>query len=90
MTTGHAQSLARLALRTATLDLRDPHNLILVHLNMGQMAVLAQIVLDDAAKEEAEDEHECDGEAEVDNDICSSCGEHTGFCSVCGSSECCG
>lgn len=39
---------------------------------------------------EYETEHECDGEKEVDNDLCPSCKEHTGFCSTGGASECCG
>lgn len=36
------------------------------------------------------EEHECDGDAEMDCDLCPRCKEHTGFCSVCGASECCG
>ena len=35
-------------------------------------------------------EHECDEDGRVDIDICSECGEHAGFCSVCGQSSCCG
>lgn len=34
-------------------------------------------------------EHECVGGADVDCDVCPECGEHTGFCEVCGLSECC-
>ncbi len=35
------------------------------------------------------DEHECTDSLEVDVDICSECGEHAGFCSICGTSSCC-
>ena len=34
--------------------------------------------------------HECDDTARVDIDLCTECGEHAGFCSVCGGSSCCG
>lgn len=37
-----------------------------------------------------DDEHECDEALSVDIDICSGCGEHSGFCSVCCLSSCCG
>lgn len=36
------------------------------------------------------DTHQCDEDADVDVDICTSCGEHAGFCSECGTSSCCG
>lgn len=35
-------------------------------------------------------EHECDEDGNTDIDICSDCGEHSGFCSDCGLSSCCG
>jgi hypothetical protein len=35
-------------------------------------------------------EHDCVYEAEPDCDLCSGCGDHTGFCEECGLSECCG
>lgn len=35
-------------------------------------------------------DHECDENETGDVDICSECGEHTAFCSVCGLSSCCG
>jgi len=35
-------------------------------------------------------EHECVFSGEVDCDLCTECGEHTGFCESCGMSECCG
>jgi hypothetical protein len=35
-------------------------------------------------------EHDCEFDADVDCDICPRCKEHTGFCSICNSSECCG
>lgn len=37
-----------------------------------------------------EQEHECEFSGDVDCDICPSCKEHTGFCTECGASECCG
>lgn len=36
------------------------------------------------------DDHECDEDGQVDCDICTSCREHTSFCSVCGLNSCCG
>lgn len=36
------------------------------------------------------EDHDCDFSKEVDNDICSHCGEHAGFCVSCGGSDCCG
>ena len=36
------------------------------------------------------EDHECDDEKQVDVDICAECGDHSGFCSVCGLSTCCG
>lgn len=36
------------------------------------------------------EEHECVFDADCDYDICFECGEHTGYCSICGMSECCG
>ena len=38
----------------------------------------------------AEEDHECDFSGDVDNDICPTCKEHTGFCAECGATECCG
>jgi len=44
-----------------------------------------------ATPEPPDDEaHECDNELAVDFDLCPRCGEHTGFCSVCELSTCCG
>lgn len=35
-------------------------------------------------------EHECNGDKTgLESDICHSCGDHSGFCSICGLSECC-
>ncbi len=42
------------------------------------------------AEDFGKDEHECDDDAQPDCDICTSCREHTSFCSVCGLSSCCG
>jgi hypothetical protein len=36
------------------------------------------------------DEHDCDGEGETETGICTGCKDHSGFCSECGLSECCG
>lgn len=36
------------------------------------------------------EEHECNEDANMDSDICSSCREHAGFCSECYVSNCCG
>lgn len=36
------------------------------------------------------EEHECDNDGTVDIDLCSECGEHAGWCSICGLSSCCG
>lgn len=35
-------------------------------------------------------EHECDEGGPVDIDLCTGCGEHAGFCSICELSNCCG
>ncbi len=34
-------------------------------------------------------DHECDEDKAVDCDICSGCGEHASFCTICGCSNCC-
>lgn len=34
-------------------------------------------------------EHECEYTGDIDSDICTDCGEHSGFCEDCGLSECC-
>jgi hypothetical protein len=36
------------------------------------------------------EDHDCEFSGKVDCDICSHCGEHSGFCEHCGESECCG
>jgi hypothetical protein len=36
------------------------------------------------------EDHECDDKYEPDCDLCSSCKEHSGFCSECHMSNCCG
>ena len=41
-------------------------------------------------KQDTTEEHECDFSDDVDNDICPDCKEHTGFCTECGATECCG
>lgn len=46
--------------------------------------------LEPRKEDDREDDHECNGDADVDCDICSACGEHSGFCTECGISECCG
>lgn len=41
-------------------------------------------------EQERKGEHDCNADAEVDIDLCTECGEHSGFCSICGGSQCCG
>jgi hypothetical protein len=36
------------------------------------------------------DDHECNTDKKMDNDLCEHCGEHAGFCDICGGSDCCG
>lgn len=55
---------------------------------MSMHPLFQQLLKPIAPKED--DEHECDDLEQADCDICSSCKEHTGFCSVCGLSGCCG
>ncbi len=43
------------------------------------------------AAEVETDDHECDEDGEIhEYDLCRSCKDHAGFCSVCGLSGCCG
>jgi hypothetical protein len=50
----------------------------------------AEMLMEPNKEDTNEPDHECDGDADVDCDICASCKEHSGFCTECGLSECCG
>jgi hypothetical protein len=47
-------------------------------------------LLEPRPEDDREADHECDGDGESDTGICADCKEHSGFCSICGLSECCG
>lgn len=52
-------------------------------LKRSQILWLQQEMQDDS-------DHECDADAEVESGLCSRCKDHSGFCSICGMSQCCG
>ena len=54
------------------------------------MGKFSERAMSEPRPEDDREEHECEFSGEVDNDICPSCKEHTGFCVECGASECCG
>lgn len=39
---------------------------------------------------QTKDKHECNEAGQPDIDLCPICREHAAFCSICGTSNCCG
>ena len=54
------------------------------------MGNLKDELIEPRPENDSEPDHECNGDADVDCDICSGCSEHSGFCTECGLSQCCG